>query len=169
MVLALVRGARGLQGEVLAESMGSSPERFAPGLAVRLFRSGSDCGLPLEIERSWLHSGRLVLKFRGIENRSEAEALIGSEIRIPLRERPPAPAGQHYLSDLVGCRVVAPDGRALGEVTGWFDHGGPALLEVRGANEILVPLVPDICVEVNVEDRRIVASLPEGLEELNRK
>jgi 16S rRNA processing protein RimM len=41
-------------------------------------------------------------------------------------------------------------------------------LVVEGAaGEVLIPLVADICVEVDVRGRRIVVDPPEGLLELN--
>jgi 16S rRNA processing protein RimM len=168
VVLAILRRARGIRGEVLAESLGSSPERFRPGLGVTLHdpRSGSDRAA--EIEQAWTHGGRLVLKFAGIETRDAAEALKGLEVRLPESERPDPPAGQYYLSDLIGCRIQSVDGKELGEVTGWHDFGGPALLEVGGDGGLLVPLVPEICRDVDVAGRRIVVELPEGLEDLNR-
>jgi len=166
--LAVLRRARGIRGEIFAEALGSSIDRFTPGLAVMIFDSDGN-SQPAEIERSWVQNGRLVLKLRGIDTRSAAEALQGCDVRIPLEERPPAPAGQYYLSDLIGFEVFSRDERKVGTVTGWIDPGGPALLEVmKGDTEILVPLVPEICQNVDAASRRITVQLPEGLEELNR-
>jgi ribosomal 30S subunit maturation factor RimM len=92
----------------------------------------------------------------------------GWEVRVPESVRPPAPPGQHYLSDLIGYRVETADGKLLGDVTGWYDFGGPALLEVGGEKGLMVPLVPEICRQVDDVGRRIVAELPEGLQDLNR-
>jgi 16S rRNA processing protein RimM len=150
--------------------MGSDPDRFVPGLPVILASADSQSERTAEVEHSWNHNGRLVLKFRGINSRTAAEVIQGWEVRVPLEDRPPAPKGQHYLSDLIGCEVVTREGRLLGSVAAWHDHGGPALLEVRNeGNEILIPLVPEICVEVDPAGQRIVAELPEGLEDLNRR
>ncbi len=169
-MLAVLMRARGLRGELFAKSMGSHPDRFTAGLPVTLTSPGEQQERPAEVEHSWVHNGRLVLKFQGVNSRNDAEVIQGWEVRIPAEARPPAPEGQHYLSDLVGCTVLTPEGRLLGPVTGWQDHGGPALLEVTDeGNEILIPLVPEICLEVDVEGRRIVAALPEGLEDLNRR
>jgi 16S rRNA processing protein RimM len=166
-VLAILRRARGIRGELLAESLGSPPERFSPGLAVTL--RGRERERAAEIERSWIQNGQLVLKFRGIDSRTDAEALAGWDVRIPERDRPPAPPGQHYLSDLIGYQVVTPNGRVVGTVAAWQDPGGHALLEVRrGKEEILIPLVPEICVNVDAEVGQITVRLPEGLEELNK-
>jgi 16S rRNA processing protein RimM len=120
----------------------------------------------------WLHDGRPVLKFRGIDSISDAEALVGAEVRLPIAERMPLEEGEFYQADLVGCEVVErPSGEPLGEVTGWQDAGGPSLLQVRmrDGGELLIPFARAICVEIDVAARRIQVDLPAGLKELNRE
>jgi 16S rRNA processing protein RimM len=169
VALAALRRARGIRGEIVAENMGSDPERFVPGLKGTLLQTlESVSGTAVEVEGAWFHQNSLVLKFRGIDTRTEAETLQGRYFCIEANERPPAPEGQIYLSDLIGCELVAfADGRKIGEVTGYLDLGGPLLLE-SGEN-LLIPYVPEICREVDTAGKRIVVELPEGLEDLNRK
>jgi 16S rRNA processing protein RimM len=163
-----LRRARGIRGELLAESLGSEPDRFHPGLAVSLLPSlDSDQIRRAELESCRPQQDLLVLKFRGVETRTEAEALRGWWVCIPEAERPPLAEGEIYLSDLVGCEVVAMDGRRIGAITGWQDTGGPVVLEA--GEDLLIPYVPQICREVDIAGRRIRVELPDGLEELNRK
>jgi 16S rRNA processing protein RimM len=113
----------------------------------------------------------VVFKFRGVDTISEAERLRGREVRIPLASRLVLPPGEYYQSDLVGCEVVErATGAPVGRVRKWQEAGGPALLEVEGVSgeEILVPFASSICVEIDVERRRILVDLPEGLKDLNR-
>jgi 16S rRNA processing protein RimM len=78
VALAAIRRARGIRGELLAENMGSDPERFVPGLKGTLLpKLDSSDGRAVELERSWMHGESLVLKFRGIDTRTEAETLQG--------------------------------------------------------------------------------------------
>jgi 16S rRNA processing protein RimM len=164
----VLRRARGIRGEVIAESLGSEQDRFSAGLTVTLLRAPTDeQGRPAELERSWIHQGSLILKFKNIDTRSEAETLQGMFVCIPEEQRPPLTEGQVYLDDLVGCAVFAEDNRRVGVVTGWQDAGGPVLLEI--GPDLLVPYVPAICREVDVPGRRIAVDLPEGLEDLNRR
>ena len=167
-MLGRVKRARGLRGEVVVALLGSKPERFVPGL--RLWAATpDDAAAPREltVASSWLHSGQLVLQFDGIADRTAAEQIEGAELRIPLEQRPPAPEGEYYLSDLVGCRVETTGGRDLGEVARYLDYGAAPLLEVRqDGREILVPWTSAIYREVDPARRRIVVELPEGLEEL---
>ena len=151
----------------MAESLASGPERFA-GRTVTL--AGPDSSKQAVIENARLHGDRLVLKFEGVDSIDEAERLRGVEVRVPLSERLPAAEGEFFLTDLVGCEMVdRRTGESVGRVEGWLDTGGPALLEVRDprGREALVPFVRSILIEIDIESKRILADLPEGLIDLN--
>jgi len=123
----------------------------------------------MEIERTWMHGDLLVFKFKGIDSISDAELLAGLDVSIPLDQRAPAPDGEYYQSDLVGCEVFDAHGRLLGVVEVFEETGGTPNLMARAANgrEILIPFANSICTKIDVAARRIEVSLPEGLEDLN--
>jgi len=110
----------------------------------------------------------MVLKIEGIDTVEAAEVLRGAELRIPKEDRPPAPEGEVYLSDLIGCRIVdQQSGEELGMVADYHEYGGPVLLEVHGAGkELLIPFVAAICRRVDTAARCIAVVLPEGLKDL---
>lgn len=119
------------------------------------------------VERVWYHKGQPIFKLRGIDSIGAAETLAGKDVCVPASERYSLPEGEYYFSDLVGCRMVdASTGGLIGEVTGWQETGGPALLEVDGGR-VLVPLAKALLPEIDVEARVIRARLPEGLLGLN--
>jgi 16S rRNA processing protein RimM len=153
---------------VTVYDLSGNPDRFREGSELFLFPPEN--GESYVIESSWLHQDRLILKFRGVDTMTAAEGLRDREARIPASWRPPAPEGESYQSDLIGCRLVEKaTGEDLGIVTACEEFGGPMLLVVKrkgGKGEMMVPFVPVICVEVDTAARRIVAVLPEGLKEL---
>jgi len=160
VTVAVLGRARGIRGEVTAFAL-SKPERYASLREVFLYPEGSR----REIESAWFHDNRLILKFRGVDNMSEAERLAGFEVRVPRGERVRPEPGEYFESDLIGCEVIERDGGAsLGRVTGFEDAGSSGVLEVEG--RLLVPFVRAICVAIEPEARRIVVDLPAGLKEL---
>jgi 16S rRNA processing protein RimM len=159
--------ARGIHGEVAADSLTDHPDRFKSLRTARLFDAGRDQpGPAVQLEDAWQHGDRVILKFSGIDTMSDAERLAGMELQVPLAERPPAPEGEYYQTDLVGCAVVGRDGAEIGRVKRVDSFGGPDLLVVEGKREFLVPFVRAVCVDIDLAGRRIVVELPEGLEEL---
>ncbi len=122
-------------------------------------------GRQLSVEQAWIHDGRLVLKFVGIDSISDAEPLRGQNVAIPKQERGAAGEGEYYYADLVGCELVSDEsGEPYGVVSGWYETAGAVLLE---SGSMLVPFVPAICVKVELDNRRILVRLPDGLRELN--
>jgi 16S rRNA processing protein RimM len=56
-----------------------------------------------------------LVAFRGLASRDDADRLKGGTAFVYRADLPPLEAGEYYLSDLVGARVVGPDGD-VGEV-----------------------------------------------------
>jgi len=161
-----VTRTQGRRGELAAELHTDFPERF--GERKRLFAlAGDGSRRELELESSWEHKGCIVLKFRGVDSISDAEALIGSEIQIPRGERAPLEPGAAYIADLVGCVVVA-NGRELGKIEDvQFGAGDAPLLVVKGEKAYDIPFAEEFVRSLDVERKRLEMALPEGLLELD--
>lgn len=168
LTVARIGKPRGIRGEVTVFDLSGNPGRFAEGSELFLFPPPA--GESFVIESSWLHQGRLILKFRGVDSITAAETLRDREARIPAGWRAPAAEGEYYQDELVGCEVFEKaTGLSLGAVTGVEEYGGPILLVVKRSGskgELLIPFVPAICCEIDSRARRILADLPEGLKEL---
>jgi 16S rRNA processing protein RimM len=121
---------------------------------------------------------------------SDAEKFRGLEVLLPFQQRMTLPAGQYFVSDLVGCSVFenpvsppvvssAPGSpgetpKLVGTVKDVQIPGeeisGTPLLEVETpSGEILIPLAADICTKIDIPARRIEVVLSEDLRDLNRK
>jgi len=168
ILLAEVDRPRGLRGEVLVTLHTDDPSRLDEIGDVEIVeRSGRRRPARLE---GWKHRGeRAVLKLTGVDTVEGARALAGAEIRIPREaSRQVPPEGRYFAWQLEGLQVVTASGEVLGRVARVLCPAGQTLLEVRSARgEFLVPGVPQICTEVDVEGGRIVVDLPEGLVDLN--
>ena len=121
----------------------------------------------LHIESFWPHKGRVVFKLQGVDSIEAAQQLVGWEVQIPFEQRAPLQEGAVYVSDLVGCEVIAA-GRALGKVAEVdFSTGTAPLLVVRdGKTEHLVPFAEEFVERIDVVAKRLELKLPEGLLEI---
>lgn len=157
----------GHRGEVIVNPETDFPEqRFAEGAAVYVNRDGVVA--PVIVRRARLHQGRPVLLLEGVASMDDAEALRGVELRVFEDALPVLPAGTYYRFELVGCEVVTVTGAPVGRVRAVEGTGGNLRLSVEhGRDEVLVPMVPAICVSIDVAARRIVIDPPEGLLDLN--
>lgn len=187
VVLAHLLRPQGRKGELLADLLTDFPERFEDRKQV--FLASEDFSGPVSAARAadvvsfWLpvgkNAGRIVLHFAGIDSISDAEALAGLDVIVPIEERQQLDDESIYISDLVGCTLY--DGAtAVGVIedvqfpstpdgTRKLEEAAP-LLEVRSpdGDEILIPFVKAFLVEMNTEAKRVTMSLPVGLVDVNR-
>ena len=170
VILARLVRPQGRIGEVLADILTDFPERFAE--RKRLFLVSSETSREpvreVALERHWLHKGRVVLKFAGVDSISDAEALRGLLVAVPASERAELTDGSVYIGDLIGCGVFDVNAaKPVGVVADVDREAG--LLEVKtpGGEEALVPFAKAYQVRMDVAGKRIEMRLPEGLLDIN--
>jgi len=187
LLVARILRPRGNKGEVVAELLTDFAARFSTLKQVYL-RKGDAEPRSTGLLNFWLdqnHAGMGVFHLAGFRTISDAENLRGFDILLPLEQRVTLPAGQYFVTDLIGCSVfellagaaspacgVEEAPRVLGTVRDVFFPGesvaGTPILQVETpGGELLVPLAEDICTRIDVAGRRIEVRLPEGLGDVN--
>ena len=72
----------------------------------------------------------VVARLAGVEDRTAAEALKGSVVKISKALFPALPDGEFYWIDLIGLQVENLQGEQLGVVRAMMDNGAQAILRV---------------------------------------
>lgn len=160
---------QGRRGEVSAELHTDFPERLAERKRLWALTPQGE-RRELVLESCWPHKGRMVLKFRGVDSITAAEALAGCELQIPQQERQELAPGAVYVSDLVGCTVVeSAQGVEIGRIEEvQFGAGEAPLLVVRaGGKERLIPFAAEFVKGLDPQAKRVEMALPPGLLELD--
>lgn len=167
LLVGRVARAHGNKGQVVVNPDSDfAGERFREGITLRVGANGE----LRRITSARFHRGRPVIGLEGIDTMDDAEKLTGTELKMPVGELGTLPDRTYYRHDLVGCRVEDTDGRMIGEVTAVEGPMEASRLVIAAPHgEVLIPLVADICVEVNPGEKRIQVAAPEGLLELNQK
>ncbi len=160
--LGAVRGAYGLRGWVRVAPFA------ADGLVLESVRQWWLLSGPqpqrLTVESVRRHAESILAKWAGCESKEVADALKGATIAVARSDFPAPGDGQHYLSDVVGYRVVNRDGFELGSVSGVRTGGAEGRggasqwLEVSGGDQsksLLIPVVEQY-VESIESDARVV-------------
>lgn len=163
VAIAKVVKARGLRGEVVAELLTDFPERFEATEEIQMLLPGG-VRRRLKIEKFWFQKDRIIIKFESVDTVDEAEQLRAAEVCVPESEAVDLDEGEYFDWELEGCEVTTVSGDAIGRVKELMKTGGTENLVVEGATkEYLIPFAAAICVEVDVENRRILIDPPEGL------
>jgi len=163
----------GRRGEVRAAVLTDFPDRLLK-LRRALLGDGKSQPRAIAIRSCRLEPSRrfAIFHFEGCDSIEAAQPLVGLYVQIPLAERAPLPPGTYYVTDLTGCQVVEPGGRVIGRVRdvqaiGEATRGTSILVVDTAKGELLVPMAAEICRVIDLEARKIVVALPEGLGELN--
>ncbi|QNI52795.1 16S rRNA processing protein RimM [Synechococcus sp. BIOS-E4-1] len=165
-----VVGAQGLRGELRVNPASDFPERFTKPGPRWLQRKGA---APQEMT---LTSGRqlpgrslFIVRFKGIDSRSAAEALVGQTLLVSPNDRPELEEGEFHLLDLVGleARLNRHDNTAIGSVSDLIS-GGNDLLEITrpDGRKLLIPFVEQIVPEVHQQEGWLLITPPPGLLDL---
>jgi 16S rRNA processing protein RimM len=190
VLVARILRPRGNKGEVVAELLTDFSSRFST-LKQFYLRKGDVDPESVALQHFWIdrnHPEMGIFHFAASNTISDAEKLRGYDVLLPFEERITLPAGQYFVTDLIGSTVFeltagvakltspacgmeeAP--RVVGTVrdvyfTGEAIAGTPILQVETPSGELLLPLAEDICKSIDVIARRIEVVLPDGLLDVN--
>ena len=157
-----------MRGDLVVEPYTSHPDLLlGPGCRLIVGDARGDVATPraeLRVEESSPFGDGLLIHFEGLGNRDVAGRWRDRFLLVPSEEIPPAPAGEIFIHDLVGLRVEAMDGSALGTVTAFYELAQGLMLDVKGGpgREFLLPYRDEFVQRVDMEQRLLVVDLPEG-------
>ncbi|AVZ75548.1 ribosome maturation factor RimM [Streptomyces lunaelactis] len=164
LVVARIGRAHGIKGEVTVEVRTDEPElRLGPGAV--LATDPASAG-PLTIEIGRVHSGRLLLRFEGVRDRTAAEALRNTLLiaEVDPAEHPEDP-DEFYDHQLMDLDVVLADGTEIGRITdiSHLPSQDLFIVERPDGREVMIPFVEEIVTEIDLEKQRAVIAPPPGL------
>lgn len=158
ITLAVVIGAHGVTGEVRLKV-------FAEDLSVhRQFNGGA---LTLKSVRGG--SNGVIARFAEVADRNAAEALRGTELRVPRAALPPLGEGEYYHVDLLGLPAVSDTGEDLGRIVAIDNFGAGDVLEIERPpvegekpRRFMVPMTPAAVPEWSAERLVVNAAFVEA-------
>jgi 16S rRNA processing protein RimM len=158
LLLGRIAGAHGLKGEVLVHAFTAAPEDIAAYGALE--DASAERTLAVRVVR--IGEKGVIARIEGVEDRTAAEALKGTELWLARERLPPPEAGEFYHADLIGLAAFAPDGTPVGTVVAVQNYGAGDLIEIRLAGSRrteLVPFTDAFVPEVDVAGGRVVVVL----------
>ncbi|WP_425829010.1 ribosome maturation factor RimM [Streptomyces fractus] len=164
LVVGRIGRAHGIKGEVTIEVRTDEPElRLGPG--ARLATDPASTG-PLTIETGRVHSGRLLLRFEGVRDRTGAEALRNTLLIAEVDpEELPEEEDEFYDHQLMDLDVVTTDGTEVGRITeiSHLPSQDLFIVERPDGSEVMIPFVEEIVTEIDLEEQKAVIDPPPGL------
>ncbi|MET9414100.1 ribosome maturation factor RimM [Streptomyces klenkii] len=164
LVVGRIGRAHGIRGEVTVEVRTDEPElRLGPGAV--LATDPASAG-PLTIESGRVHSGRLLLRFAGVGDRTAAEALRNTLLIAEVDpEEVPEDPEEFYDHQLMDLEVVTVDGTVVGRISeiSHLPSQDLFIVERPDGSEVMIPFVSEIVTEIDLDEQRAVIDPPRGL------
>ncbi|NMH87064.1 ribosome maturation factor RimM [Flavivirga algicola] len=154
------------KGEVLAKLDTDQPELYENLDAI--FLNLRNNLVPFFIERSQLHKSELLrIKFEDIDEEADADAIMKSDLYLPLDMLPKLEGNKFYFHEVIGFSVEDVNRGKVGTIKAINDSTAQALFEIdRNGTEILIPMNDEFIVKVDRENKTILVETPEGLIDL---
>lgn len=153
-------GTHGVRGEVRVQPWCDSPEVFASLKTLYWDAAGTQ---PVRV-KSRVHKNLALAKIEGVDTVQDA-ALLRERI-LYLDRRDLDLGDRYFIQDLVGLAVVdAESGTVYGELTDVSNNGANDIYHMRtpDGKEILIPVIPDIIRQVDIDGGRIAICPMKGL------
>ena len=164
VLMARIGGPHGIKGEVRVKPFGNDPMSLADYGSLY-----AKDGRKFKITRMRPAKSVLVVKFKGINYRDEAEALNGTDLYIDRSMLPDDTENdEFYVTDLIDCQVVDPQGDEIGKVLAVVNFGAGDLIEVlpTGTGQsIYIEFTQANVPTIELEKNSIVVDMPDEVSE----
>ena len=169
IAVGVIRKAHGVRGEASVEPWTDSPSRFEELSAVTLVSPDETQTRAMAIEGVRVHGERALVKFAGIDAPEDVQLLQNWTIEIPEEDARELEEDEYFLHDLIGLTLIDGEGRERGVIEDIAEGGGGILFRVKRANgkTYELPFAADLCTEIDLNAKRMVVNLPEGLDDLD--
>ncbi len=151
------------RGEVVIKLDTDEPELYENMDAV--FLNVGQNLIPFFIERSLLQKGnQLRVKFEDVSSEEDADAILKSEVYLPLELLPKLSGNKFYYHEVIGFTVEDKNYGTVGILHHINDSTAQPLFEIKnGDKEILIPMIDDFIKKIDRKNKVVVVETPEGL------
>lgn len=154
------------KGELLIKLDTDQPEIYEGLDAV--FIEVRNALIPFFIETAQLHKSNLLrVQFEDVNTENDADALLKSEVFLPLELLPKLDGNKFYFHEVIGFLITDKNYGDVGKIIAINDSTAQALFEIeKNGKTILIPMNDDLIINVDRKTKTIVVETPEGLIDL---
>ncbi|MGG4127887.1 ribosome maturation factor RimM [Paenibacillus illinoisensis] len=160
-----VVNTHGIRGELKIMPLTDFPEvRFAKNAELYLFTPDNHPVL-VHVESARLHKNMYIVRLKEYGNINEVEKFKGGIAKVSKENLAELEENEYYFHQIVGCTVVTEEGENLGTISEILTPGANDVWVVKTAagKEILLPVIDDVVLDVNVNEKLVKVHLMEGL------
>ena len=121
----------------------------------------------MQIEEVRYHNNLVLLKLKGIDDINDTLEYKNCYIKIDRKDAVELPKNSYFIVDLIGLEVYTEEGTLIGTLVDVFPTGSNDVYVVKDelGKQILLPAIGDVIKDVQLENKKMVVHLIEGLGE----
>jgi len=163
VIIGKIISTQGNRGEVKVYPLTDSMDRFYN--LNQVFITKAKERRLLDVKKVKLRKNFAIIKFADIENIKEAKLLVNYYITINKAEAIKLPEGRYFVFDIIGLEVYTEDDKLLGKVIDIIFTGSNDVYIVKSEDkkEILIPAIYDVVKKIDLENKKIIIKVIDGL------
>ena len=160
-------GAHGIRGDLRVHSYTDSIDLYQSGAPIRLKLPDASIR-SLTVRWAKPHGRGLRMHLESIDDRTQAERLVGSTLFVDKSRLPALEADTYYWHELIGLSVYDTAGRLMGRLDQVIPTPANDVYVVKGtldgrSRETLIPAVAAVVCEIDLKRGTMIVDPPEGL------
>jgi 16S rRNA processing protein RimM len=161
LAIGYLRRPHGVSGEIIMDVHTDFPDRIKSGRKIYI----GDKHESATFDTVRVHGDSLLISLRGYDTPEAVGRFRNQWVHVKAKDVPPLPEGQHYKYEIVDLEVIDDQGNPLGRIAEILETGANDVYVVRdeAGKEILLPAIPSVILEVDMELRQMKVHLLEGL------
>jgi 16S rRNA processing protein RimM len=166
LLLGEILRPHGVRGEMRLKILTDYPERVAEIDTVYIGQGSHDeYARPYRVESARFHKKYLLLKVEELPDRDAVDPMRGLYVMVDMANAVPLDDDEIYLYELIGMTVQTDEGDALGQIKDVLETGANDVYIVNSPRygELLIPAHDETLLDVNLEQKTVTMTLPDGL------
>ncbi|MDD3437972.1 MAG: ribosome maturation factor RimM [Clostridiaceae bacterium] len=152
----------GLRGAVKVYPLTDDISRFKK--LKEVYVEENDGIVKYKVESVKFLSSAVAVKLKGIDSEEAANKLRGFYIKVDRKSAVKLPKDTYFICDLIDLEVYDEKGLLLGTVKDVLQTGSNDVYVIESSGkDILIPALKDIVKKIDLENKKILVEMPEGL------
>ena len=152
----------GLRGAVKVYPLTDDISRFKK--LKEVYVEENDGIVKYKVESVKFLSSTVSVKLKGVDSEEAANKLRGSYIKVDRKSAVKLPKDTYFICDLIDLEVYDEKGLLLGTVKDVLQTGSNDVYVIQSSGkDILIPALKDIVKKIDLENKKILVEMPEGL------
>ena len=160
---------QGLQGEMRVLSVTDfAEERFKKGSMLALFDKKDNFVMNVEIASHRKMKNFDIVKFKGMYHINDIEKYRDFTLKVAEQDLSDLDEGEFYYHEIIGLNVYEQD-ILIGTIKEILQPGANDVwvVKLKGKRDLLLPYIPPVVLNIDLENSRVDVEIPEGLDDEN--